>query len=74
MRLLNFALVLVTALAVAGGYLQEKKRLATVRALPPAKARALLEAAHRRRERGLMALTAVLIAAAVLALAVGRGA
>ncbi len=39
MRLLNVALIILTALATVAGYLQEKKRLATIRALPPVKAR-----------------------------------
>jgi hypothetical protein len=68
MRLLNAALVLGALLATLGGYLQEKKRLATIQALPPAEARALYEKAQLKRERIMIAVTAVLVAAAALAL------
>ncbi len=68
MRLLNAAIVALALLATLGGYLQEKKRLETMRALPPAAARDLYEQAQVRRERVLMAVTGVLIAAAVAAL------
>src|SRR5205823_536861 len=40
-RLVNAALVILALLATLGGYLQEKKRLETIAALPPAEARAL---------------------------------
>ena len=68
MRLLNAALVVLALLATLGGYMQEKSRLATILALPPAEARALYERAQLRRERVLMAITAVLIACAIVAL------
>jgi len=67
-RFVNAALVLVTLLACIGGYLQQKKRLATTRALPAAAARDRYEATERRRERVLMAVTGVLVAAALVAL------
>lgn len=68
MRLLNAALVALALLATLGGYLQEKKRLATILALPPAQARALYERAQLRRERVLIAVTALLVVAATVAL------
>jgi hypothetical protein len=68
MRLLNAAIVALAVLATLGGYLQEKKRLETILALPPEAARALYEKAQLRRERVLMVVTAVLIAAAAAAL------
>src|SRR5262249_46465035 len=57
MRLLNAAIVALALLATLGGFLQEKKRLATILALPPAAARALYEKAQLRRERVLMLFT-----------------
>jgi hypothetical protein len=68
MRLLNAALVLVALLATLGGYLQEKKRLAAILAMPAATARDLYEKAQLRRERVLMVVTAVLVAGAAAAL------
>jgi hypothetical protein len=68
MRLINAALVALALLATLGGYLQEKKRLATILALPPAAARALYEKAQLRRERVLMVVTALLVAGAIVAL------
>jgi hypothetical protein len=68
MRFVNAAIVALAVLATLGGYLQEKKRLATILSLPPAQARALYEKAQLRRERVLMLITAVLIAGAVAAL------
>jgi hypothetical protein len=68
MRLINAALVALALLAILGGYLQEKKRLATILALPPAAARALYEKAQLRRERVLMVVTALLVAGAIVAL------
>ena len=68
MRLLNGAIVLLALLATLAGYLQEKKRLATILALPPAAARDLYEKAQLRRERVLIAVTAVLVAGAIAAL------
>ena len=68
MRLVNAALVVLALLATLGGYLQEKNRLATILALPPAQARALYERAQLRRERVLIAVTALLIVAAIAAL------
>ena len=68
MRFLNAAIVALALLATLGGYLQEKKRLATLLALPPAAARDLYERAQVRRERVLMVVTGLLVAAAVVAL------
>ena len=68
MRFVNAALVALALLATLGGYLQEKKRLATILSLPPTDARALYEKAQRRHERVLMLITAVLVAGAVAAL------
>ena len=70
MRLLNVGLIILTALATLGGYLQEKKRLATIRALPPGKARDLYDTAQQRRERVMIAVTVVLILGAVAAVMV----
>jgi hypothetical protein len=67
-RFLNAALVAAALLATLGGYLQEKQRLAKILALSPADARALYEKAQVRRERVLMAVTAVLMAGAAAAL------
>ena len=66
--MVNAALVLVTLLACIGGYVQQKKRLAITRALPPAAARDRYEAAERRRERVLLAVTGVLVVVALVAL------
>ncbi len=70
MRLLNIGLIILTALATIGGYLQEKKRLATIRALPPVKARDLYDAAQKQRERVMIAVTVALILGAVAAVTV----
>jgi hypothetical protein len=69
-RLVNAALVLVTLLAFAGGYLQEKKRLETTRALPAARARDAYELAQRRHERVLRVVTGVLVAGAIASIVV----
>jgi len=68
MRMLNAAIVALALLATLGGYLQEKKRLATILALSPTAARDLYEKAQVKRERVLMVVTGVLIAAAVVGL------
>ena len=68
MRFLNAAIVALALLGTLGGYLQEKKRLATMLALPPTAARDLYEKAQMRRERVLMVVTGLLMAAAVVAL------
>jgi hypothetical protein len=68
MRFVNAAIVALAVLSTLGGYLQEKKRLATILALPPAEARALYERAQLRRERVLTAFTALLVASAIAAL------
>ena len=68
MRLLNAAIILLALLATAGGYLQEKARLAKFLELPPAAARDLYEKAQAQRERVMMVVTAVLVAGAVAAL------
>ena len=65
MRLLNIGLIILTALATLGGYFHEKKRLATIRALPPARARDLFEAAQKQRERVMIVVTAVMVLGAV---------
>jgi hypothetical protein len=67
MRLLNAAIVVLALLGTLGGYLNEKKRLETIRALAPAAARDLYEKAQVRRERVLMVVTAVLVAGAAVA-------
>ena len=67
MRLLNAAIVLLALLATLGGYLQEKKRLAKILALAPSAARDLYERAQLRRERVMIAVTAVLVAGAITA-------
>jgi len=67
-RFLNAAIVALALLATLGGYFQEKKRLATIQQLSPTAARDLYEKAQERRERVLMAVTAVLVAAAAVAL------
>lgn len=69
MRALNLVLVVLTLLSSAGGYVQEKRRLARIRQLPPEKARALYEVAQRRRERLMIVITVALVAGAVAALA-----
>jgi len=66
-KLLNGAIVLLALLATLGGYLQEKKRLATILALAPSAACDLYEKAQLRRERVLIAVTAVLVAGAITA-------
>jgi hypothetical protein len=67
-KLLNAAIVALALLATLGGYLQEKQRLERIIQLPPADARALYEKAQVRRERVLVAITGVLMAAAAAAL------
>lgn len=64
MRLINAALVVLTLLATLGGYLQEKKRLDTIRGLSPTAARDLYEKAQVRRDRVLMTITGLLMAGA----------
>jgi hypothetical protein len=70
MRLLNAAIVALALLATLGGFLQEKKRLASMIALSPAAARTLYEKAQLRRERVLMLFTGLLVAGAIAALIV----
>lgn len=65
MRLVNLLLVAVAALLVVGGNFQERRRLARLRQMPVAEARALYEAAQVRRERVMLVVTAVLAIAAV---------
>ena len=69
MRLLNVALVAATVIVMLGGYLQEKKRLGTIRELPAARARALFEATERQRERVRLVVSVVLALGAAVALA-----
>ena len=67
MRVLNAVLVIATLLAYVGGYLQEKKRLATTLALPAAEARDRYERLQQQRERVLVVVTGLLVAGAVAA-------
>ncbi len=67
MRIVNVAIVLLALLSTLGGYTQEKKRLATILALAPERARALYEKAQLRRERVLTVFTALLVAGAIVA-------
>jgi hypothetical protein len=67
-RLLNLMFVAGTVIVVLGGYLQERKRLATIRELPPARARALFEATERRRERTMVLVTVGFVVASAVAL------
>ena len=67
MRLLNVVLVAATLLVVGGGYLQEKWRLAKIRELPAAQARALYDAGRMRRERTMVLVTVALILGALVA-------
>jgi hypothetical protein len=64
MRLLNLAFVAVAAVVLFADYLQEKKRLAAMQALPPARARARFESGQRKRERVMVVVTVVLAVAA----------
>ena len=68
MRLLNLLVVVAALAAAAGGYLQDRARLARIRALPPAAARALYEAGQRRREKTMIAFAAALVIAAAVAM------
>ena len=68
MRVANFIVVVVAALLVGGGYLQERQRLRTVKTLPATRARALFEASERRRERTMIVVTIVLGLAAAASL------
>ena len=68
MRFVSAAIVALAALATLGGYFQEKKRTATILALAPSAARDLYEKSQLRRERVLIAVTAVLVAGAIAAL------
>ena len=70
MRFVNAAIVALAALATLGGYFQEKKRLASILSLPAAAARDLYEKAQARRDRVMMAVTAVLVVGAVAAVLV----
>jgi len=69
-RFVNAAIVALAALATLGGYFQEKKRLASILSLPAAAARDLYEKAQARRDRVMMAVTAVLVVGAVAAVLV----
>jgi len=62
------AIVALALLATLGGYLQEKKRLDTIRGLAPTAARDLYEKAQVRRDRVLMTITGLLMAGAAAAL------
>jgi hypothetical protein len=70
MRLLNVVLVAATLLIVGGGYFQERWRLAKIRELPPAQARALYDAGRTRRERTMVLVTAVLVVGALVSFGV----
>jgi hypothetical protein len=66
-RVLNAVLVIATLLAYVGGYVQEKRRLATTLNMPAAAARDRYERLQQQRERVLAVVTAVLVAGAVAA-------
>lgn len=68
MRLLNLVIVAATMISVLGGYLQERKRLATIRELPPGRAQAVFEATERRRERTMVIVTVAVVVATAVAL------
>ena len=68
MRIVNVAIIVLALVSTLGGYLQEKKRLDTILALPPERARALYEKAQLRRERVLTVFTALLVVGAIVAL------
>ena len=72
MRPVNAAIVALALLATLGGWLQEKARLAKILEMSPATARDLLEKAQVRRERVMMIVTGVLLAAAVVALVLAK--
>jgi hypothetical protein len=67
LRVLNAVLVIATLLAYVGGYVQEKKRLATTLTMPATEARDRYERAQQQRERVLLVVTAVLVAGAMAA-------
>ena len=67
MRFVNLAIVALAALATLGGYFQEKKRLASILAMPAAAARDLYEKAQARRDRVMWLVTGVLTVAAIVA-------
>jgi len=69
-KFVSAAIVSLSLLAMLGGYQQEKKRLETIRGLPPASARDLYEKAQVRRDRVLMTVTGLLMAGAAVALIV----
>lgn len=62
---LLFAAVVVVLMGV--GYIQEKNRLARVRALPPAQARDEYERSRQRDDRVLYGVTAIFVVLGVLA-------
>jgi hypothetical protein len=72
MRLVNGAIVALALLAMLGGWLQEKARLAKILEMSPAAARDLLEKAQVRRERVMMIVTGVLLAVGVVALVLAK--
>jgi hypothetical protein len=63
-KFVSAAIVALSLLATLGGYLQEKKRLDTIRGLSPTAARDLYEKAQVRRDRVLMTITGLLMAGA----------
>jgi hypothetical protein len=67
-KFVSAAIVALSLLATLGGYLQEKKRLDTIRGLSPTAARDLYEKAQVRRDRVLMTITGLLMAGAAAAL------
>ncbi|HVZ74879.1 MAG TPA: hypothetical protein VHJ20_21000 [Polyangia bacterium] len=70
MRLLRVILVLAAGVSALAGYLQERRRLKVMSALPPREARDYYETVHARDERVLLAFTILLVVGAVAAIAV----
>lgn len=68
MRLVKLALVALSALAVAGHYWQQARRLTIIRGLSGQQARAYYEATRERGERMMTLLAAFFAASAVGAL------
>ena len=68
MRLLRIVLVAVAAMAVAGQYVTERRRLARFQSLPGERARDYYERTRARAGRTMLGLTLVLALAAVAAL------
>jgi hypothetical protein len=67
-NIFRILLVAAAALAAVAQWLQERKRLETVKQLPGTKARDYYEATRERGERFMIAVTVVLVVAAGAAL------